>query len=1062
MTIPEIEASIVTVREDQSGDKRLIAYGILQQKNAINTSSVRAYLAERLPDYMIPVAVVWLDRFPLTPNGKIDHKALPSPNFQRGMENYTPPRTLTEKVLVKIWQSVLGMPAIGIEDNFFTLGGHSLLAVKAIARIQQALQIEAPLRLLFEAPTIAGLATQIDQQLHHSQLSVIPIIERNQTLPLSFAQQRIWFLNRLEGPSETYLMTAVWRLSGSLDIFSLESSLRQLFNRHEGLRCNFRQSPAGEPFATIRDYRHWQLPVIPLSASQTSATGMNVASHYERICRPFDLENEFLVRVELIHEQAEQYCLLIVIHHIIFDGWSWDIFYRELAELYEAHRENRSPKLPPLSIQYPDFAAYQRNPQQETRLSRQLHYWQEQLAPPQATLQLPTDYPRPKNPSHQGGRVTIVFPQTLQQQLYSLKERQGCTLFTVLLAVFKILLARLSGQTDIFVGTPVASRTRMELESLLGFFINTLVLRTQVLPEKTFCQFLAQVHHTVLAAQENQDVPFEKLIEVLNPERDISRTPLFQVWFNMVNLSGESLSLTGLQTESLSLKPPSSKFDLSVYIREVETGIQVDVSYSTELYTAIRIQELLVQYQQLLMQVVEDPDKVIEKYSLVTSQSRLPDPKMALVETPFEPVTQLLTTWANRYPDNVAIRLGEQTWLYQELLEKSHQCAQALISVGIKPGDTVAVTGDRSFGLVVAMWGILFSGGVLLTLDTALPQKRRQRMLAASEANYILYARELLSGDQWLEQQLELLHINIKTGNLEVDQPQTDSWSSISLPKPQGSAYIFFTSGTTGTPKGVLGTHQGLSHFLHWQRETFSVKPGDRVAQLTGLSFDVVLREIFLPLTSGATLSLPDSSVDLSSSSIIPWLGQQQISILHIVPSLAQVWINDCPNQTSLSNMRCLFFAGEPLSDNLVHQWRHFLSSSCRIINLYGPTETTLAKCYFEIPETPPSRIQPVGTSLPGSQALVFADEQRLCGVGEAGEIVIRTPYRTTGYLNNPEENVRRFVLNSARDDKTDLLYFTVDRGRYRPDGQLEILGRLDNQIKIRGVRVELGEISSL
>ncbi|MEM1366468.1 MAG: amino acid adenylation domain-containing protein [Cyanobacteria bacterium P01_H01_bin.15] len=905
----------------------------------------------------------------------------------------------------------------------------------------------------------------LTQKLRQKQSQIAPR-PAEQSASLSLAQQRLWLLNRLEPDSAAYNFPCFLSFQGDLKIDILERALNEIIRRHEVLRSCFPEVE-GQPTVEIATELILTLQRMDLSqlAEAEQQQRFQQLAHQEAQA-PFDITQGPLIRAKLLYRGPQNHILLLTLHHIVFDAWSRGIFNRELQALYTAFAENNPSPLADLPIQYADFAYWQQQWLTNQRVQTQLGYWRQKLANIPAVLELPNDRAQTATKSDREKHLFWTLEAEETKRLQSFSKEQGCTVFMTLLAAFKILLARLSGQTDIFVGIPVAGRTRLEVEPLLGFFVNTLVLRSDLASTQTFTQLLAQVRETTLTAQENQDVPFEKVIEELNPERILNRKPLCQIWFNMVSLAEERPSIKDLEVKSLPFRPPNSKFDLGVYIRQPQTNYQIDFAYSANLFSKERIEILLGQYKQLLMQVIEQPETAIANYSLATpgliAQSILPDPKLALVEEPFEPVTKLLTTWADRHPDSVAISQGEQKWSYRELREKSYQCAQTLIVNGMKPGDTVAVSGDRSFGLIVAMWGILFSGGVLLTLDPTLPQKRKERMLALSEAKYILYVGNLLPEDNWLEKQSELLHLSALTGDIKDDKLLTDTDASLSLPELQRSAYIFFTSGTTGTPKGILGTHQGLAHFLYWQRHTFSVQPGDRVAQLTGLSFDVVLREIFLPLSSGARLCLPPASADLSPVSILPWLDQQQISILHIVPSLAQVWINDLPEQNSLSNLRCLFFAGEPLFDKLVLQWRHCLSNSCRIINLYGPTETTLAKCYFEIPKTPPTGVQPVGTSLPGSQALVLADHQRLCGVGEPGEIVIRTPYRTAGYLKNPEENTRRFVPNSAREDENDLLYFTGDSGRYRPDGQLEILGRLDNQIKIRGVRVELGEISSL
>ncbi|MHC5821500.1 MAG: non-ribosomal peptide synthetase, partial [Nostoc sp.] len=753
----------------------------------------------------------------------------------------------------------------------------------------------------------------------------------------------------------------------------------------------------------------------------------------------------------------------------VSDGWSMGVFIQELAALYNSYCQGQPSPLAPLPIQYADFAIWQRQWLQGDVLQSQLSYWQQQLADAPTLLSLPTDRPRGAVQTYHGAYQAIALSKELSMALKQLSQKESVTLFMTLLTAFQILLWRYSGQDDICIGTPIANRNRAEIEGLIGFFINTLVLRTRLDGNPSFRQLLSRVREVALSAYADQDLPFEMLVEALQPERNLSHNPIFQVWFNLQNLADTQLELFGLSVEPILMSEAASKFDLSLYVAEHEQGITLQLLYNADLFTSERMVEMVQQFHHLLNQIVVDADSAIASYSLVTPQARLllPDPTTAIPEPEYQLVTTTFTSWVNGTPELSAVRQGSRTWNYGELGKSSQALARMMLSHGIKRGDVVAVYGTSSFGLIASAIAVLLSGGVLLTLDPQLPsdtsgglRQRQQLMLQEAKAKSILYIDSQPPKDQEIWQSLTIICVNPDTA-----EAINSLESSHTIPLPEISAddaaYIFFTSGTTGVPKGVLGCHKGMAHFLNWQRQTFGIGQQDRIAQLTGLSFDVVLRDIFLPLTSGATLCLPAPGDKLEPTKILRYLEREQISVLHTVPSLAQSWLANVPSE-SLRNLRWLFLAGEPLKETLILQWRNAFPQAGEIVNLYGPTETTLAKCYYQVPSEPTVGVQPVGWPLPETQALILGTNRQLCGIGEPGEIVLRTPFRSLGYINAPEEKRSRFVKNHFRNDDQDLLYYTGDRGRYLPDGSLEILGRQDHQVKIRGIRIELGEIETV
>ncbi|MBW4493512.1 MAG: amino acid adenylation domain-containing protein [Oscillatoria princeps RMCB-10] len=894
-------------------------------------------------------------------------------------------------------------------------------------------------------------------------------IQRRQdtgTLPLSFAQQRLWFLDKLEPGSPVYNLPTAIRLQGALNTEALTRSINEIVRRHEALRTVFAAAD-GEPFQEIAPTLTVQLPVVDLQhfpPEQRQVEAQRLA--LEEAHRPFDLAQGPLLRAALLRESEEEHLLVLTLHHIVSDAWSLDVLFRELAALYEAFCLGKPSPLPELPVQYADFAVWQRQWLAGSVLESQLSYWRSQLGGSLTALELPCDFARPAVRDYRGASQSAVLPAELTRGLKALSRDCGCTLFMTLLAAFKTLLYRYTGLEDITVGTPIAGRNLGEIEGLIGFFLNTLALRTQLSGNPTFQELLKRVRLVTLGAYAHQDLPFEKLVEELQPERSLNRHPLFDIMLNFYTAPGQSCQLPGLTLSFPDLPELESKFSMTLYVEDLAGELHLNLVYQQALFSAERMACTLTQFRYLLEQAVADPHKPIRSYSLVTPESLalLPNPSAnlgkSLSDLRLHPAANLIVSLASSMPANPAVCQGERTWSYRELADSACTIARALVRGGVKRGDTVAVSGERSFGLIASMTGVLLSGGVLLTLDPKLPLQRQQLMLREAKAKCLLCA-----GDS--APQYEGLHYTLLVHpcqGLIVENIEDFNPEQIPLPEvsPEDAAYIFFTSGTTGTPKGVLGVHKGLSHFLNWQRQTFGVGPNDRSGQLTGLSFDVVLRDIFLPLTSGATLCLPEAGADLSAGRILPWLERERISVLHTVPTLAQSWLAGVPAGVSLRSLRLCFFAGEPLTDNVVRKWRGAFPEAGVIVNLYGPTETTLAKCFHRLKADLLPGVQPVGQPLPDTQALVLGDNNQLCGIGEPGQIVIRTPFRSLGYINATEENRQRFVKNPFSDDERDLLYFTGDLGRYRPDGTLEILGRNDGQVKIRGVRVEPGEIQTL
>ncbi|MEZ4729300.1 MAG: amino acid adenylation domain-containing protein [Caldilineaceae bacterium] len=988
---------------------------------------------------------------------------------------YVAPRTAVEAQLVQIWLETLGLqedaanqrPLIGIDDTFFALGGHSLVAMQMVARIRGTFGVELPLQSLFQTPTIRGLAVEIvalqQAQQHTTRLPLVAQ-PRDAHVPLSYAQQRLWFMEQMAGSDPAYQVPVAFQLTGALDVPALQTSLHAIVQRHEVLRTRY-QVHEGEvyqvitPADALTDLAFPLIPVDHLSADEQQALVVQWQQTLSE--QPFDLAVDLPIRGALLRLATDRHVLLLTLHHIASDGWSMEILRREVAALYSALRQQQASPLPPLPLQYADFAIWQRQFLATAEMQAHWAYWKSQLGGELPTLNLPLDFPRPAQQNFRGGQCDLLLAPPISAGCRQLSQQQGVTLFMTLLAAFKLLLARVTGQSDIIVGSPSAGRSQVEIEELIGCFLNTIVLRTDLSTPAdgplTFLTLLERVKQVTLAAYAHQAMPFEKLVEELQPVRDPSRTPLFQVWCNMAP-EESPVHLPGLTMTPLAALDAPATFDLTFYMQNAPDGIRLRLLYNANLFTRPHMAELLQQFELLLGQLLAAPEQPVDTFSLVTptAASRLPDPSQPLPEPAYKLVPATIAALTARTPYQPAVEHNGEQWSYATLLARSEAIAGALVAAGLQPGDVVAILGRRSFGQVASMVGVLRSGGVLLLLDPNLPSQRWQVMQREANARYLLCLEAISPEVQALADACQsLLVVDPQSGQVAGAIPTTTTL----LPTltPDAPAYIFFTSGSTGVPKGVLGTHKGLAHFLHWQRQTFAITPTDRIAQLIALSFDAVLRDTFLPLTSGAPLVLPPAEAEAGLTPLLVWLQQAQITLIHTVPALAQGWLAAAPAEVTLPALRYIFLAGEPLTEPVVRQWRERAPTG-EVINLYGPTETTMVKCFYRIPATIPPGVQLAGFPQPQTQALVLRDG-RLCGIGEPGEIVIRTPFRTLGYINNAAEQQRRFVPNPFRDDAQDLLYYTGDVGCYRADGALEIRGRLDDQVKVRGVRIELKEI---
>ena len=1066
---------------------------------------LREFVGAKLAHFKVPARVFFVDRLPKSPTGKLQRNRLAEQlGIQAGKPTspavgaaFVAPSTPLEQTLAAMWAEILGVAPVGIHDNFFDLGGDSVLAARVVARVRGELDADLSLVTLFDRPTLAEMARAVAAAIANRRVQAsteahdggarrpaIPAVRRDAfraqrtplsdpapvlDAPLSFGQQRLWFIDQWQPGNGVFNSRVPIWLTGPLRVTALEQSLAAIVRRHAVLRASF-PSNAGQPVQRIARALPIPLPVVDLRELPDHARASEVNRLItEETRRPFDLSRGPLVRASLIRVDPTNHVLLLTIHHIVFDGWSRAVLLRELSAFYTSFVRGEPASLSPLPLQYTDYA--QREAQQSD--DRHLAFWTKQLGGDLPMLALPTDYSRPPVADLRGGQHERLLPRRLTDALEALSRREGVTPFMTLLAAFKVLLSRYAGVEDMLVGSPIAGRTDVETEGLIGFFVKTLILRTNLSGNPSFQELLGRVRAVTLDALDHQALPFQKLVDALRAERFLNRNPICDVTLNFLNTPDLDLDLPGVTARYVEPPEALSEFSLTMQVVKKEGTLAISMIYQRALFSPERIALILDQFESLLEQIVAAPDRPIGAYSLVAPASRrlLPDPSAPLPEPRYEPVTTTFFSQAVRAPSAIAVTQAGRAWTYGELAECADALARVLIAGGHQPGDVVAVTGAPSFGVIASIVAVLSSGGVLLTIDPDLPVERKRLMLHEAVARRLVHVADCRDADDDVREfaSCPVIGVDGRTGrplDAAFEAPPHDvlgqaSASSTLLyePGPDGPAYIFFTSGTSGIPKGVLGSHQGLAHFLGWQRAHFAVTPQDRCAQLTSLSFDVVLRDVFLPLVSGATLCLPESSWH-AGDDVLTWLDRERITLLHTGPALVGSWLALEPAGVSLRRLRCVFFAGEPLTGGLVRRWRDAFPESGEIVNLYGATEATLAQCFYVVPADAPPGVQPVGWPLPDTQALVLTKDRQLCGIGERGEIAMRTRFLTFGYVNAPDETRSRFVKNPSRDDDRDLLYLTGDEGRYRPDGALEILGRLDDQIKIRGVRVELEEVN--
>ena len=1062
---PSVRQCLVLAREDQTGLKRLVAYLVPQKGVDPNPDNLVLHLQRSLPDFMVPTAFVVLASFPLTPNGKIDRKALPAPEYKRDAgENYVAPRNNIEEKVAAIWAEVLHLDQVSVTSDFFTLGGHSLLAAQVISRLRQAFKVELPLKAMFESPKLEILAARIQAAKHGSDVPPITRISREKPLPASSAQQRIWFLDQLDPGNPAYNIPWTLKITGAVNADAIETSLNIIAGRHEGLRTAF-STVADQPFQVIHDsvcvpFRRVDVSTLPEHERDEEA--MCVIG--EDANRSFDLTQAPLLRCVLVRVSDEDSYLLLNVHHIVSDRWSMGVLSQELANLYEATIEGKAADLPLLPLQYADYSEWQRECLRGPVLEKQLSYWTEKLKDIPPVLELPTDRPRQATENSRGEVAYMTLPLALTDQLTQLGRKHGATLFMTLLAGFQALLSRHSGQDDIVVGTAIANRTHPDLERVIGFFLNTLPLRTRLSGDPSFAEMIERTKETALGAYANQDMPFEKLVEELNPERSLRHSPLVQAFFVLQNAPVEVLQLKGL-----SLKPVPSGFktvkgDLYLSMHDTQKGLECRLEYSVDLFDPATMERLLQHFRVLLVAAVANPELKLSRLPLLTqaeNQQLIIECNATAVDFPLsQTVAHLFSAQVARAPQAIAVQFGAEQLTFAELDARSNQLARYLQERGAGRETHVALCLDRSLDLVVSLLAVLKTGAAYLPLDPGYPKDRIAFIVQDARVPLLVTQSSLLCNLP-----VSPAESNTQVLSLDAEWPQIANLGSEPLashPAPKDAAYLLYTSGSTGQPKGVEIEHLALTNFLLAMQREPGLESRDTLLGVTTLSFDIAGLEIYLPLITGARLVLASREQAGDAHQLSTLLEQSAATVMQATPATWRMLVDS--GWTGRPGLKILC-GGEALPADLANSLRTRCDS---LWNMYGPTETTIWSSVYRV-TSDLDAVAPIGRPIANTQFYVLDANRQLTPPGVPGELYIGGLGLARGYFQRPELTAEKFVADpfSAGTSPTRSfgdrrrLYRTGDLARWQADGQMQYIGRIDNQVKLRGFRIELGEIEA-
>lgn len=1060
-----VSQSVVVLREDRPGEKRLVAY--LVASNPLQMPSVadlREHLAARLPEYMVPSAFVFLDVIPVTVNGKVDRRLLPVPSRDDSVQSqeYTAPRNQTESTLAQLWQNILGIDRIGVHDNFFELGGHSLMATRVVGRVRSQFGQDLTIRSVFESPTIARMAKTLDSSQGNGDQSDLPILSqaelKGELLPTSFAQERLWFLDQYEQNVVNYNLCLGWRIRGALDRLVLEKSLQKLIERHGPLHttfvatengCRQRVHPNPQFSLSFFDLTHWA-EVDQLQSAQDV--------FHDDLNKPFDLAADLMLRGTLVQCAQDDYRLLLVIHHIASDGWSLEILERELAVLYQISNGDAIDSLPDLPIQYSDYAVWQRDRLRGEIFQNELGYWKKQLAGIPDLLELPTDFPRPAVSGFRGARHEFNVDQNLTQALTGFGRAENATLYMTLLAAWQVVLSRYSGQTDIVIGSPVSGRHYSKVENLIGLFVNTLALRTNVTSGLTVRGLLGQVRETTLNAYAHQEIPFEKLVHDLNPPRSLNHSPLFQVMFSLQTGSGSRPTIPGLSLDPLEVDDiGTAKFDLVMVITETETGLKGVLEYDADLFLPETIRRMSLHYESVLEGFISHPDSPVDQLSLLTPaecQLMLSDWNRTRSNAPLEKtVHRVFEDQVLRTPSAVAVEFEDQVLTYSELNRKANQLAHLLHRRGVREDIKVGLCVDRSLDMVIGLLAILKAGGAYVPLDPCYPDERLSYLVSDTGLSLILTQSQLQN--RWSGFPVDTLALD----SCQSDLARESSENLICKGTGDRLAYLIYTSGSTGQPKGVEVIHRGIVRLV-CDPNYVRLDAQQTVLHLAVLSFDASTFEIWGPLLNGGRCVLAPNQLP-TAADLGRIIHEKKITTLWLTSTLFNAIVDD--QVSALKGLQQLLVGGEALSVPHVRRAQEALGPKTRLINGYGPTECTTFACCYPLPSPIPNDWDsiPIGRPISDTTAYVLDPHGQPVPIGVVGELCLGGDGLARGYLNQPGLTSERFVMSSIEGLPSERIYRTGDLVRWKADGTIEFRGRRDHQVKLRGFRIELGEIET-
>jgi len=1060
-----VKQSVAVVREDERGGKRLLGYVVGEE--GATTAGLKSYVRGRLPEYMVPEAIMILEEMPLTANGKIDRKKLPEVKDGGGQseQEYAGARTPVEEIVIGIFEEVLKAEGVGRKDNFFEIGGHSLSATQVVSRVRNVFGVEIGVVRIFEDATVEGLARKIGEVKSEGRLEEAPPLvraPRNERLPLSFAQERLWFIDQLVPNNPSYNVPRAVRLEGQLDLEALEQVINEIIRRHEVLRTRF-EIREGQPAQIIDPWEPRRLE----RADLTSLTWEEREEETRRMVREeagtgFDLRRGPLLKVKALTLEEKQHVALFTMHHIVSDAWSAGILIREVGVLYQAYSAGEPSPLEEVEIQYADYAVWQRNYLRGEVLERQLSYWREQLAGLEP-LELPLDYPRPALAGYRGASLNFEPGEELTQGLRALSRREGVTLFMTLLAAFQTLLARYSGQEEISVGSTIANRTRAEAEKLIGFFTNTLVLRTKVEGELSFQELLERVREVCLGAYAYQDLPFEQLVAHLQPERDLSRQPLFQVMLTFQQAGVERLGAASLRLKNLEIPLETSKFDLMLSTAEMSDNLGCNFNYNRDLFEATTLVRMIEHFKGLLKSIVANPLTHLSDLGLLLPEERqqmlFEWSQTAVSFAPDRCIHQLFEEQVEQVPEAIAICFRDRHLSYQELNARANQMAYRLRISGVGPEKVVGLCSERSMEMLVSVLGILKAGGAYVPLDPGYPQERLSFMLKDSGVKALVTQKSIAPRFSQYEGAVMCLD---EGWDRMPEESRLDSGVEMDWESP---AYVIYTSGSTGKPKGVAMVHRAVTNLVRWQLDNPPLSFPQRTLQFTSLSFDVSFQEIFATWCTGGTLILIDE--ETRRDPVRLWEGLRENAVERLfLPFVALQHLAEAAELEGASDisLRRLITAGEALKltppvEKMIRGVR-----DCILENQYGPTESHVVTSY-SLPQSTEQwvkKLPPIGRPIANTEVYILDNWMEPAPVGVVGDLYIGGSPLSRGYVNQPAQTAEKFIPNPFSERPGACLYLSGDKARYLPDGKIEFLGRRDDQVKVRGYRIELGEIEAM